>query len=76
MELNIEINEKGFKVVTIKDGIDGEYVFTNWDKRDIAEFSYFVIMYCPLDYDLSNYYVMPLDEAIMIEDEKEIIGEE
>lgn len=54
----IEYSAKGYIEVKCADG----HYITNWDKKDIMEFSDAKIMYCPLDYDISGYYCLTEEE--------------
>lgn len=39
------------------------YVITSWVGEDIMEFSYSTIIVCPLDYNISGYYTITVEEA-------------
>lgn len=52
------------------------YVITSWDGEDIMEFSYSTIIVCPLDYNISGYYTITVEEAKAKEDEIARIIEE
>lgn len=54
----IENPEKGF--VEIKCA-DGHYI-TNWDKKDILEYTDAKLMYAPIGFDLSTYYCVTDEE--------------
>lgn len=53
-------DDKGFIEVKCADG----HYITNWDKKDIMEFTDAKIMYCPLNYDIekNKYYCLTDEE--------------
>lgn len=58
---NIKItkySDKGYIEVKCTEG----HYITNWDKKDIMEFTDAIMMYCPLDYDISGYYCLTVEE--------------
>lgn len=57
--IKIEIyTEKGYIKVECADG----HYITDWDKKDILEFTDSKIMYCPLNYNLDAYYCLTDEE--------------
>lgn len=51
--LKVEINEKlNFKKVTCTEN----HYITNWDKKDIKDFTSAKVMYCPIEYSLDSFY--------------------
>lgn len=52
------------------------YVITNWDGEDIYSFTYSTTVVCPLNYDISGYYTMTVEDAKAKEDEIARIIEE
>lgn len=51
--MRVEYNEKfNFNHITAEDGM----VMTDWDKKDVKEYSSAKEMYCPVTVDLSAYY--------------------
>lgn len=58
---NIKItkySDKGYIEVKCTEG----HYITNWDKKDILEFTDSKIMYCPLNYNLDAYYCLTDEE--------------
>lgn len=71
--LKVEINEQyNFKVVTCTEG----HHITDWDKQDIKEFTSSTVMYCPLNYDLNNYYCVTDEEYETLMEQHRIAIEE
>ena len=52
------------------------YVITSWDGEDIMEFSYSTTIVCPLDYNISGYYTITVEDAKAKEEEIARIIEE
>lgn len=52
------------------------YVITSWNGEDIMEFSYSTTIVCPLDYNISGYYTITVDDAKAKEEEIARIIEE
>lgn len=52
------------------------YVITSWNGEDIMEFSYSTTIVCPLDYNISGYYTITVEDAKAKEDEIARIIEE
>lgn len=70
---NIEIRiTDNFQELTPVEG----YVITSWDGDDIMEFSYSTTIVCPLDYNISGYYTMTVEDAKAKEEEIARIIEE
>lgn len=67
MEIIIENHPMGYKVITCPEG----YVFTDWNKENVLEFSCSTIAYAPMDYDTSAYYTMTVEAADIIMKEME-----
>lgn len=56
--LIVEVNETlKFKKVTCKEG----HRITNWDKKNVLEYTSARIMYCPINVDLESYYCISED---------------
>lgn len=53
---------------------EGHYI-TNWDKKDIMEYTDAKVMYCPLGYNLDSFYCVSDEEhnAYIAEQEAKII---
>lgn len=70
--LIIENREK-FMVVTCSEG----HYITNWDKEDVRNYTSAKTMYCPLGYDISEYYCMTEEEHNrLMEQQREILEKE
>jgi hypothetical protein len=71
--LKIEINEKcNFKVVTCTEG----HYITDWDKKDILTFTSAKKMYCPMNYNLDNFYCITQEEYNLLNEQKRVKEEE
>lgn len=53
-----ENKDKGYIKVQCKDG----HYLTDWDKKDILDYTYSKVMFCPLNYNLDNYYCVSDEE--------------
>lgn len=63
---NIKIRETdNFKELTPTDG----YVITNWDGKEIINFTYTTVIVAPKEYNLNGYYTIPVDKANELENE-------
>jgi hypothetical protein len=72
--MRIEYNEKfNFNHITAENGM----VMTDWDKKDVKEYSSAKEMYCPVTVDLSAYYeISDADDAEYKEAQEKAIREE
>ena len=57
--LKVEVNEKyNYKKVSCTEG----HRITNWDKEDIKSFTASTMMFCPMNYDLEQFYCITNEE--------------
>lgn len=64
-------NKEKFMVVSCSEG----HYITNWDKKDVRNYTSAKKMYCPLGYDISGYYCVTEEEHNQLIKEQQILIE-